>query len=93
MENEPKLNIVRMFVENKRKTIIIAAAVTLVVAAGIGFWYWSKSKQAPSLEGVPSLGSEIFEKTQNPIGGQVPDANPFKEQKNPFDTIYKNPFE
>jgi len=56
---------------------------------GIGFWFWSKNKQAPS----SSLGSEIFDKTQSPLEGQVPDANPFKDQKNPLDIIYQNPFE
>jgi len=77
-----------ILVENKQKTIIIAVIVVLVIAAG-GFWYWSKSKQAPS----SSLGSEIFEKTQNQLEGQVPDANPFKDQKNLFDALYQNPFE
>ena len=62
--------------------------VALIIAAG-GYWYWSKSKQAPS----SSLGSEIFDQTQNPLGGNVPDSNPFKDQKNPLDAIYKNPFE
>ena len=65
-------------------------AVIIAAAAG-GCWYWS-SKQAPPEEGS-SLGSEIFEKTQSPLEGQVPDTNPFKNQKNPLDVIYKNPFE
>ena len=73
----------------KSKTIIIAIVVALIIAAGVGFWYWSKSKQAPS----SSLGSEIFDKTQNQLESQVPDANPFKDQKNPLDSIYQNPFE
>ncbi|MEK7546789.1 MAG: hypothetical protein AAB536_01265 [Patescibacteria group bacterium] len=76
-----------------KKLISIVVAVLVLAVGGVGFWYWSKSKQAPSSEGVPSLGSEIFDKTQNQLQGQVPDTNPFKEQKNPFDTIYKNPFE
>ena len=76
-----------VLVESKQKTIIIAVVVVLIIAAG-GYWYWSKSRQAPS-----SLGSEIFDRTQSPLEGQVPDANPFKNQKNPLDTIYKNPFE
>ena len=68
--------------------IIIGAA--LLAAAG-GFWYWSENRQAR--KEVPTLGSEIFEKTKNPLGGQVPDANPFKDQRNPLDSIYQNPFE
>lgn len=71
--------------------LVIIAGAILVISAGIGFWYWSKSKQVT--EGALSLGSQIFDKTQNQLQGRVPDANPFKDQKNPFDTIYKNPFE
>jgi len=73
---------------DKQKVIIIAVVAALIIAAG-GFWYWSKSKQTPS----SSLGSEIFDRTQSPLEGQVPDTNPFKDQKNPLDSIYKNPFE
>jgi len=82
-------------VENKSKTTIIAVVVTLVIVAGVGLWFWSKSKQAPSPspEEASSLGSEIFDKAQNPLEGQVPDANPFKNQKNPLDSTYQNPFE
>lgn len=90
MENEPKLDIAKMVVDNKRKTIAIAVAAVLVVAAGFSFWYWSKNQQAQE---APTLGSEIFDKTQNQLEGQIPDTNPFKNQKNPFDVIYKNPFE
>jgi len=79
-------------VDNK-KLILITVIVLVLAAVGAGFWYWSKSKQAPSEEEVSSLGGEIFDKTQNQLQGQVPDANPFKDQKNPFDAIYKNPFE
>lgn len=106
VENEPKLDIKKMIVDNKQKTIIIAVAVALVIVAGIVFWYGPKSKQSPSVpspqiqelpqdtpQEAPTLGSEIFEKTQNPLKGQVPETNPFKEQKNPFDTIYQNPFQ
>ena len=71
------------------KKLILIIIVALILVAGVGFWYWSKSKQAPS----SSLGSEIFDKTQSPLEGQVPDTNPFKDQKNPLDSLYKNPFE
>ena len=69
--------------------IIIWAVVIILVAAGVGFWYWRSKKATPPT----SLGSQLFEKTQNQLQGQVPDTNPFKDQKNPFDTIYQNPFE
>ena len=91
MENEPKFDIAKVIVNNKPKTIIIAMVVVLVIATGVGFWYWSKSKQIQ--EEGSTLGGQIFDKTQNQLQGQVPDANPLKDQKNPFDAIYKNPFE
>jgi hypothetical protein len=77
----------------KSKPIILVSIVIVVIIVAAGFWYWSKSKQAPSSEEGSSLGSEIFDRTQSPLEGQVPDANPFKNQKNPLDSIYKNPFE
>ena len=77
---------------NRSKFLIVIIVVIIATVAG-GFWYWSKSKQAPSSQGAPTLGSEIFDKTQSPLEGQVPDANPFKDQKNPLDAIYQNPFE
>lgn len=72
------------------KFLVIVIVIIIAAAAG-GYWYWSKSKQAQ--EGSSTLGGQIFDKTQNQLEGQVPDANPFKNQKNPLDTIYKNPFE
>lgn len=72
------------------KFLIIAIVAIIAVAAG-GFWYWSKSRHVQTE--APTLGSKIFEKTRNPLAGQVPNANPFKDQKNPLDAIYQNPFE
>ena len=76
---------------NPKFIIIVIIVIILLAAGGVGFWYWSKNKQAQ--KEAPTLGSQLFDKTQNPLEGQVPSTNPFKEQKNPFDTIYKNPFE
>ena len=72
--------------------------IVLVVAVIIGaVWFWF-FKTEPAEE-APSLGSEIFEKTQNPLEGQVPDTNPFADQPNPFgdktnpiEKAYTNPF-
>jgi len=78
----------------KSKPIIIVSAVIVVILVlAAGFWYWSNSKQATPSEEATSLGGQIFDRTQSPLEGQVPDTNPFKDQKNPLDTIYKNPFE
>ena len=81
--------------DNSSKFKFLIIVIVIILAAG-GYWYWSKSKQdqkeAPT-KGAPTLGSEIFDRTQSPLEGQVPDANPFKNQKNPLDSLYKNPFE
>ena len=40
-----------------------------------------------------SFGSRILDKTQNPLQGKVPQANPFQNtQTNPLKNIYRNPF-
>ena len=73
----------------KSKPIILVSIVVAVIIGAVSFWYWSKSKQAQE---VPTLGSKIFDKTQSPLEGQVPDVNPFKNQRNPLDSLYQNPF-
>ena len=79
----------------KSRPIILVSIVIAVIVAAASFWYWSKSKQtpSPSPEEASSLGGEIFDKTRSPLEGQVPNTNPFKNQKNPLDSIYQNPFE
>ena len=69
---------------------LVIIIVVIIAALAGGYWYWSQKK---AQEGGSTLGSEIFDKTQSPLEGQVPDTNPFKNQKNPLDVIYKNPFE
>ena len=71
--------------------ILVSIIAAVIIIAGVGFWYWSKSRQTQ--KETPTLGSFIFEKTQNPIGGKLPETNPFESQKNPFDAIYQNPFQ
>ena len=79
----------------KVNLLIIGLAIFIVlVILVVGIWYWFGDKQFFSqTQEAPTLGGEIFEKTQNPIGGKLPDTNPFKNQKNPLDSLYKNPFE
>ncbi len=74
---------------SRKSVIFIVVGILVIVAAG--FWYWSKNRQTPAQQ-TPTIGGQIFEKTQNPLGGKLPETNPFKEQKNPFDVIYNNPF-
>ena len=72
----------------------------LVIAVIIGaVWFWFFKTEPTEVKTESSLGGEIFEKTQNPLGGKLPDANPFDDQPNPFgdktnpiEKAYTNPF-
>ena len=69
--------------------------LVLLVLAGGGFFLISKGiVKNPLQKSSPnsSLGTQIFEKTQNPISGKIPETNPFSKV-NPFKGVYKNPFE
>jgi flagellar basal body-associated protein FliL len=78
------------------KTILIAIALLLVVAAGLYYFLvMQKSPQLSPLEREKGLGSELL---QNP-GTLVPETNPFQNTDtnplkgtNPFEGGYKNPF-
>ena len=91
---------------NKPKPIVIAAVVILI-ATGVGFWYWQKkgglgifpqlstptTKELSPAEIEGSLGGQIFEQTQNPLKGKLPPTNPFeKTETNPLKNVYQNPF-
>lgn len=52
------------------------------------------STEAEATTGTPSLGGSIYEKTQNPAAGTIPQTNPFAAREtNPIREVYKNPFE
>lgn len=85
----------KVTMDNNKKLILIVV-IMLIMAGGVGFWYWSKKQVQKE---APTLGSEIFDKTQNQLQGQVPDTNPFDDQPNPFgdktnpiEKAYTNPF-
>lgn len=92
-------------VENKQKTIIIAVTAALIIATGIGFWYWQSKNVTPQTttalfnqlspaEAKDTLGGQILGKTQNPLEGELPPTNPFeKTETNPLKDVYRNPFE
>ena len=84
------------------KPKFIAIIVLIFLAAGLVFWKIQIDKKnyrpevfSPKTETPPeSLGSELYEKTQNPVQDAVPETNPFKETgSNPLEESYKNPFE
>lgn len=82
----------------------IALSVVIIIIVVAGFWYWrSKAPRESSYQKQvqqvkenlidTSLGSNILDKTQNPIKNKLPEANPFQKiETNPLKNIYKNPF-
>lgn len=94
---------------DKKKLILITVGISILLVGGIGFWFWSQKMAEeqinPTLTGGQAgaqqggLGTEVFNKTQNPLAGEIPqtnpfqvNTNPFKAQINPLNNLYKNPF-
>lgn len=73
------------------KKLIPIIIVSVLVAGGIGFWYWSqREKDAPEtgvIETAKSVSESVPEIQTNP-GEKVPEINPL-DRANPFK--YKNP--
>lgn len=70
----------------KNKAILVVLVLVVLAIAG-GFIYWQNQKQVEQqeTESSASLGSEIYESTQNPVKDKIPETNPFEEAKiNPF---------
>lgn len=80
----------------KGNIALIPLIIVLLLVAGIAYFLISKGIiKNPLQKNSPNsnLGTQIFEKTQNPISGKIPETNPFAEvQTNPFKNIYPNPF-
>ena len=79
----------------KGNIVLISLIIIILVVAGGGFFLVSKGiVKNPLQKSSPnsSLGTQIFEKTQNPIQDKIPQTNPFSKV-NPFKGVYKNPFE
>lgn len=80
---------------SQRGNIILISLILILVLAGGGFFLISKGIiKNPLQKSSPnsSLGTKIFEKTQNPIQDKIPETNPFSKV-NPFKGVYKNPFQ
>lgn len=82
---------------HQRGNIALILLIILFVLAGAVFSLVSKGIiKNPLQKSSPnsSLGTQIFEKTQNPLEGKLPETNPLAEVKtNPFKNIYPNPFD
>lgn len=88
----------------KSKYIVII--VLALVAAALVYWYIQRQKasqkpavyvapktnQAATQQPAQSLGAQVYQQQQNPVSGQVPTTNPFKQTANPIDQSYTNPF-
>lgn len=73
------------------KLIIIGAVVIILVAVGVGFWYFGgkipftqQEERGTVVEVKDGLGAETFKKTNNPLSGELPETNPFQVKTNPF---------
>lgn len=68
--------------------------IILIVAGAVFFLVFKGVIKNPLQKSSPNsnLGSQIFEKTQNPLEEKLPETNPFAKI-NPFKGVYKNPFE
>lgn len=77
--------------QNRTRLIALAVLAATLVAAGV--WYWQRQPLAPPPETpAQTIGSELFEKAQNPLKGELPQTNPFKAETNPFKNAETNPF-
>ena len=65
----------------------IAFGVTLVILAGIAFWYWHSKQSSTAIPNQKELVPQV-QFQNNPIKEKVPEVNPL-EKVNPFK--YQNP--
>ncbi|MDE2312249.1 MAG: hypothetical protein KGJ93_04170 [Patescibacteria group bacterium] len=75
----------------------------LLIAAAVVFWKIHIDLQhrqevvmqpkAPAVSAAPqSLGAQVYQQTQAPAAGQIPNNNPFSQSANPIQQSYTNPF-
>lgn len=80
---------------NKYMPLALGAFVIIAGAAAFFLWGGMKTTQESGSSPVTneleaSLGAQLYEET-NP-GAQVPQANPFEAEANPFENQQTNPF-
>ena len=86
---------------DQKKALYITVIALVIAAGGVGIWRWQREVPQPELVRLPSfseseetLGGQIYERSQNPLSGELPATNPFEAQDvNPLSNVYKNPFE
>lgn len=83
--------------KSKLNPLVIGVIILVLLLVGAGIWYWRSKKIAVPPTG---LGSQLFERAQNPLQNKLPETNPFQAETNPFSdtetnplkSIIKNPF-
>lgn len=83
------------------KLVIIIAVVVVAIAAVVAFVMLRGGQPTPSDVSTPAttqptitaLEANLFEHSQNPVKDALPEANPFAAKTNPFENVYKNPFD
>lgn len=98
----PNMDTANTFFQKKKFPLLLTAAVIITIAALIAAYFiFLKKPGIETPQAFPAfnpaetpggLGAQIFEQNANPIQNKLPDINPLKNT-NPFDNIYKNPFE
>ena len=83
---------------NPRNWLWILMVVIILVVASVGYFLVYKptvKRETATIQLLaaienPDLGSQIFEKAQNPISGELPET--VASVPNPLAGIYQNPF-
>lgn len=70
--------------------LVIAVAVAVFLYLRSGGLPSSEPPAAPAIENT-DLGSEVYERTTNPVRGQLPGT--VAPIPNPLENLYQNPFE
>ncbi|GEM_PF-5337081 len=80
--------------------LVVILGVVAVTTAGYFVWQNSQTKVSEETKVTPlteeetkkaDLGSELYNKAQNPIGDKLPGA--VTSVPNPIEEVYKNPFQ
>ena len=84
-----------------KQTIFIAIFLVVVIAIVVAWVTFrgrgdngvpkGTAQEPPAADAPETLGAEIFDKTRNPIKGEIGGGNPV-EGANPLEGVYQNPF-
>ena len=83
---------------NPKNWLWIVMILIVLITASVGYFFVYKptvQRETATIQLLaaienPDLGSQIFEKTQNPISGELPET--VASVPNPLAGVYQNPF-